>query len=121
MEDKHSQESLTPAQALAILEACKPLLAKFNAGGVYQELTPQEEALLESFHQLEEAGWVGENAWDDTLRMRADLLRSDIGLLSYAYGLMLQRRDPQGTLAEIKVVLDNYLEGKKRAKKAHNN
>ena len=119
--DTTTTASMTQEQALIILVACKPLIAKFNAGGAMQVLTPPEELLVEQFHQAEEAGWVGENARDDTVRMRADMLRSDVGNLSYAYGLLLQRRDPKGTLAEVKARLADYAQGRRRAKQAPRN
>ncbi len=101
-----------PVRCVKILRACKPLANQLAAtSGIYTELTPEEEHLLQEFHWIADAhqGYEYEGAFHG-LCSRAGLLHSDVGLLEGRLRIFYQQREPVQYQAETIALIHQWMQ-----------
>ncbi|MEI6046276.1 MAG: hypothetical protein WCS37_18155 [Chloroflexota bacterium] len=79
MNMKHMSE----AEALALLEACKPLITQMTHYGVNFWIDEAARSVLEGFEQVRQAGYTYLEL--QQMAYRAGLMFGDLGILSWAY------------------------------------
>lgn len=96
---------------IGVLRACQPLANKLaTSAGIYTPLDADEEQCLQTFHEVTQAfeGYEHEGAFD-WLRSQADLLPSDIGLLTGRVETLYWEREPAQAQAETIAMLHQWL------------
>lgn len=100
------------------LQACKQLATRMaRDAGIYTPLSEQDEALLQGFHDVQQAhqGYIYEGVLDE-LCSAAGLLPSDAGLLAGRVQSLYQEREPVRYQAEAIALFEQWIRKKENGR-----
>jgi hypothetical protein len=76
-------KQMSEAEALTLLEACRPLIMKMTHQGMNFWIDETTRNVLEGFEQVRQAGYTYMEL--QSMAYRAGLMLGDIGMLSWVY------------------------------------